>query len=104
VEAVNFMSDSVNGFRAPLPCELAPLFPEYRILSLIATGGMGAVYHALQTSLEREVAIKILPAESGKDAEFRKAFAAEARAMAKLKHPISSVCTIMATLMACFSS
>jgi serine/threonine protein kinase len=87
MDTVTFMSDSENGFRAPQPGELAPLFPKYRILSLIATGGMGAVYHAIQTSLEREVAIKILPAEFGKDAEFREAFAAEARAMAKLKHP-----------------
>lgn len=81
------MSEPEIGFRAPLPEELAPLFPKYQILSLIATGGMGAVYHAVQTSLEREVAIKILPVEFGKDPEFREAFGAEAKAMAKLNHP-----------------
>ena len=48
---------------------------------------MGAVYHAVQTSLEREVAIKILPVEFGNDPEFREGFAAEAKAMAKLNHP-----------------
>jgi serine/threonine protein kinase len=58
------MSEPEIGFRAPLPEELAPLFPKYQILSLIATGGMGAVYHAVQTSLEREVAIKILAARN----------------------------------------
>ncbi|HSP43302.1 MAG TPA: protein kinase [Luteolibacter sp.] len=81
------MSLPENGFRAPLPEELAPLFPSYQILSLIATGGMGAVYHAMQTSLEREVAIKILPVEFGNDPGFCEAFAAEAKAMAKLNHP-----------------
>jgi serine/threonine protein kinase len=81
------MSEPQIGFRAPLPEELEPLFPKYQILSLIATGGMGAVYHAVQTSLEREVAIKILPVEFGRDPEFCEAFGAEAKAMAKLNHP-----------------
>ncbi len=48
---------------------------------------MGAVYHAIQTSLERPVAIKILPREFSKDAEFRASFESEAKAMAKLNHP-----------------
>ena len=81
------MSEPQNAFRAPAPGELAPLFPGYRILSLIATGGMGAVYHAIQSSLEREVAIKILPVEFGKDPEFHAAFTSEAKAMARLNHP-----------------
>jgi serine/threonine protein kinase len=81
------MSESEHGFRAPTPGELAPLFPKYQILSLIATGGMGAVYHAIQTSLDREVALKILPVEFGKDPEFCESFGAEAKAMAKLNHP-----------------
>jgi serine/threonine protein kinase len=81
------MIETAHGFRAPTPEELAPLFPKYQILSLIATGGMGAVYRAIQTSLERDVAIKILPAEFGKDPEFCERFGAEAKAMAKLNHP-----------------
>ena len=81
------MSEPEIGFRAPLPEELAPLFPKYQILSLIATGGMGAVYHAVQTSLEREVAIKILSAEFGNDPSFREGFGAEAKAMARLNNP-----------------
>jgi serine/threonine protein kinase len=81
------MNATENGFRAPLPEELAPLFPSYQILSLIARGGMGAVYHAIQTSLEREIAIKILPVEFGDDPEFCKSFETEAKAMAKLNHP-----------------
>ena len=81
------MSEAENVFHAPSPEELAPLFPKYQILSLVAMGGMGAVYHAIQTSLEREVAIKILPVEFGKDPEFCEGFVAEARAMARLNHP-----------------
>lgn len=74
-------------FQAPTLEELAPLFPNYSIDAFIAQGGMGAVYLATQTSLERQVAIKILPREFGKDKEFRDSFAAEAKAMAKLNHP-----------------
>ena len=48
---------------------------------------MGAVYLANQTSLERQVAIKILPREFGEDPGFREAFQAEAKAMAKINHP-----------------
>ena len=48
---------------------------------------MGAVYQARQTSLDRPVAIKILPREFGADPVFRESFAAEAKAMARLNHP-----------------
>ena len=80
------MSDYVP-FVAPEPEVLAPLFPNYAITSLIACGGMGAVYRAKQIALERDVAIKILPRELNRDASFRSGFAAEAKAMAKLNHP-----------------
>ncbi|MDP3851064.1 MAG: serine/threonine-protein kinase [Luteolibacter sp.] len=69
------------------PAALAPLFPGYEIDTLIATGGMGAVYHAVQKSLERDVAIKILPHEFSADEAFCAGFAAEAKAMARLNHP-----------------
>jgi serine/threonine protein kinase len=75
------------GFTAPDPAELAPLFPGYDVQSLIAAGGMGAVYCAVQKSLDRMVAIKILPAELSKDLAFRAGFEAEAKAMARLNHP-----------------
>jgi serine/threonine protein kinase len=74
-------------FEAPEVEEVARLFPSYEILRLIACGGMGAVYHAVQSSLERPVAIKILPREFSTDAEFRAGFESEAKAMAKLNHP-----------------
>lgn len=83
------MSDSLEhaGFVAPEPADLAPLFPGYEIQGLIATGGMGAVYRAVQRSLDRTVALKILPMEFSKDAAFCAGFEAEAKAMARLNHP-----------------
>lgn len=75
------------GFIAPEPADLAPLFPGYEIHNLIATGGMGAVYCAVQKSLDRTVALKILPMEFSQDATFCEGFEAEAKAMARLNHP-----------------
>lgn len=74
-------------FTAPPISQLAPLFPGYEIEVLIATGGMGAVYRAIQKSLDRTVAIKILPREFSKDKAFCEGFEAEAKAMARLNHP-----------------
>jgi serine/threonine protein kinase len=76
-----------HDFEAPTIEELAPLFPAYEIGGFVAQGGMGAVYHARQKSLDRPVAIKILPREFGSDGQFRTSFEAEAKAMAKLNHP-----------------
>ena len=81
------MSEPPNTFIAPSPEALAPHFPAYDVEAFIAKGGMGAVYKATQKSLDRPVAIKILPREFGEDAEFRASFEAEAKAMAKLNHP-----------------
>lgn len=74
-------------FVPPTPEELVPLFPAYEIESFIASGGMGAVYQARRRSLDRPVAIKILPREFGADEQFRASFEAEAKAMARLNHP-----------------
>ena len=70
-------------FEAPTAEQLAGFFPGYQITGLIACGGMGAVYHAVQTSLDRAVAIKILPREFGSDPSFRASFELEARSMAR---------------------
>ena len=79
------MSDPL-AFDPPEPQELSDLLSGYDVSSLIATGGMGAVYAAKQVSLDRPVAIKLLPRELG-DESFREQFQAEARSMAKLNHP-----------------
>lgn len=80
-------SPEQTGFVAPDPADLAPLFPGYDIQGLIAAGGMGAVYCAVQRSLDRTVALKILPMEFSNDAAFCAGFEAEAKAMARLNHP-----------------
>lgn len=80
-------STTPEHFTAPDIGTLAPLFPAYQLEHFIAQGGMGAVYQARQISLDRPVAIKILPREFGEDATFRASFEAEAKAMAKLNHP-----------------
>jgi eukaryotic-like serine/threonine-protein kinase len=59
----------------------------FRIGPLLATGGMGEVYRALDTRLGRDVAIKILPADVTTDAERLARFDREARALALLNHP-----------------
>jgi predicted Ser/Thr protein kinase len=75
--------------RAALPDEaqLAATFPELKIERLIGRGGMGAVYLARQVALDRPAALKLLPAQLGRDPAFAQRFAREARAMARLNHP-----------------
>ena len=59
----------------------------YRILSRLGAGGMGEVFLAEDTRLERRVAIKVLPAEFTADAERVRRFLIEARAASALNHP-----------------
>ena len=59
----------------------------YEILASIGTGGMGEVYRARDTRLNRDVAIKVLSSVSTVDAERLRRFEQEARAAASLNHP-----------------
>ncbi|MBI3048690.1 MAG: serine/threonine protein kinase [Acidobacteria bacterium] len=59
----------------------------YEILALIGAGGMGEVYRARDTRLQRDVAIKVLPAAVAADPERLHRFEQEARAAAALNHP-----------------
>jgi len=59
----------------------------YRLESRIATGGMGEVWRATDTSLGREVAVKVLKSEYADDQLFRSRFETEARHAASLHHP-----------------
>ncbi|MGJ8672275.1 protein kinase domain-containing protein [Rubritalea sp.] len=74
-------------FEAPDVKVISQLLPAYSFDCLLATGGMGAVYKATQTSLDRPVAVKILPPELGSDETFRQGFESEAKLMARLNHP-----------------
>ncbi len=59
----------------------------YEIISLLGKGGMGEVYRARDTKLDRIVALKILPAEVPTDAERMRRFVSEAKAASALNHP-----------------
>jgi serine/threonine protein kinase len=59
----------------------------YEILSPLGAGGMGEVYRARDTRLDRTVAIKVLPAHLSSDPARRQRFEREARAVASLNHP-----------------
>jgi hypothetical protein len=64
----------------------------YEVLVLIGAGGMGEVYKARDTRLDRTVAIKILPPELAGDPERRQRFEREARTISALNHP--HICTL----------
>ncbi|RVW02079.1 serine/threonine-protein kinase [Rhodococcus xishaensis] len=59
----------------------------YRLQRLIATGGMGQVWEATDSRLDRRVAVKVLKAELSSDPEFLERFRTEARTTAQLNHP-----------------
>ncbi len=65
------------------------ILPQFRFESLIGQGGMGAVYRAVQRSLDRTVAVKVLPTAllSEHEGNFAARFEQEALTMARLRHP-----------------
>lgn len=96
---VKFIVGNLTPF-IPLPSlsimtdysEGAEVAGRFVIIDRIGEGGMGAVYRALQISLDREVALKVLHANVALTARARRRFAREARAIARLNHPhIASV-------------
>lgn len=86
-DAFNESGKRTGAFQPPTISRLAELFPGLEILELIGAGGMGAVYKARQSGLDRLVALKILPEEFGHDVRFALRFTREARTLAKLSHP-----------------
>lgn len=62
-------------------------FGQYQILAPLGQGGMAAVYKAYQPSMDRFVAIKVLPRQYAEDVKFISRFNQEARTLAKLQHP-----------------
>ena len=76
----------------PKPAIQKNIAGKYEILEEIGKGGMGIVYKAKDTRLDRIVALKFLPHELTQDAEFRERFIQEAKTAAALNHP--SICVI----------
>jgi serine/threonine protein kinase len=74
-------------WQPPTAEHLADLLPQYQVEKLIGRGGMGAVYRGVQLSLQRPVAIKLLPAELAANTEFVSRFQREAQTLARLQHP-----------------
>src|ERR1700690_2914657 len=64
----------------------------YEIQSPLGAGGMGEVYRARDTRLDRIVAVKILPSHLSENAEARQRFDREARTVSSLNHP--NICTL----------
>ena len=64
-----------------------PAIPGYEILRECGRGGMGVVYQALQSGLNRLVALKMIRDDALIDPEFRQRFQTEAQAVARLQHP-----------------
>jgi beta-lactam-binding protein with PASTA domain/tRNA A-37 threonylcarbamoyl transferase component Bud32 len=59
----------------------------YRLIELLGQGGMATIYRARDSQLERDVAVKVLRAEYGRDPDFSSRFRQEAQAAAALNHP-----------------
>ncbi len=78
-----------GGWQPPSLDEMQAVLPQYRFEGLLGRGGMGAVYKAVQSSLDRTVAIKVLPGDliDDENAQFAERFKNEARTMAKMSHP-----------------
>jgi serine/threonine protein kinase len=75
-----------------MPLSVGTRLGPYEIVASLGAGGMGEVYRARDTRLDRSVAIKVLPALLADDAQFRERFDREARAIARLDHP--NICAL----------
>src|SRR6266487_3022767 len=75
-----------------MPLSAGTRLGPYEIVAPIGAGGMGEVYRARDTRLDRQVAVKILPAEFAQNAQFKLRFEREAKTISQLNHP--NICTL----------
>lgn len=86
-ESAQEESNQPAFFNLPSIEQLNLQFPQLEIQKLIGRGGMGAIYQARQTTLDRDVALKIIASEVASDPAFAERFEREAKTLAKLSHP-----------------
>ncbi|MFO0980090.1 MAG: serine/threonine-protein kinase [Planctomycetaceae bacterium] len=84
-----FAATTPQGGRAvPLSTDfVAQYFPQMEIVEVLGQGGMGTVFKAKQTKLDRLVAVKIIRPETANDPAFAERFMREAKTLARLNHP-----------------
>ena len=75
-----------------MPLEAGTQLGPYEIVSAIGAGGMGEVYKARDTRLDRTVAIKVLPEHVAADPDLKQRFEREAKTISSLNHP--HICTL----------
>lgn len=85
---MRYCGTSLNPERLSPGVRLGP----YEVVSRIGAGGMGEVWKARDTRLDRSVAIKVLPAELAQHAQLRLRFEREAKTISQLNHP--NICTL----------
>src|SRR5688572_876224 len=81
------MTTLAKGSSIEIDLVRSALAPDYEVIEELGRGGMAVVYRAREVALDREVAIKVLPAILALDAEFVERFQHEARTAGKLEHP-----------------
>ncbi len=79
--------DRMDNTRSFVPISKGTMISHYRIIEKIGAGGMGDVYLAEDSKLDRKVALKFLPPHLCRDEDCRSRFKREAQAAAKLNHP-----------------
>jgi predicted ATPase len=85
-------ADTLPSSGPPGPPAPPPAVPGYEVLGLLGQGGMGVVYRARQLSLDRPVALKVLPAGCARDPAWLSRFRREALTAGALNHP--HICTV----------
>ena len=82
----------MRAFTDPMSVSPGSRIGPYEIISPLGAGGMGEVWRARDTRLDRSVAIKVLPHDLAANPQFRLRFEREAKAISQLNHP--NICTL----------